>query len=430
MTPSVFPPSRSPGRPCLRIAFLDSWKRATPEGSGTAVAIVNLARGIQALGHQVVVVGAPSPGDEGGAGRNGSPPPGRREGETGLLLRRIRFNAHLPRRIRREGPFDLVVGFDIDGVFWSGTRSRPRPRYVLALKGVAADEARFASGRDRSLLHLQARLERRNARGAARVVVPSGYSGEVAIREYGLAPQRVRVVPESIDLAPWTTLDGSPSPRVGAPTLLTVARQYPRKDTATLLRALPLVRHRIPGVRLRVLGGGPELPRLRALAEELALGEAVAFEGPIPGDEEVRRAYLQAHLFCLPSLQEGFGIVFLEAMAAGLPIVAARAGAVPEVVPHGEVGLLVPPRDPEALADALLRVLEDPVLARGLGEAGRRRVESYQRIPVARAFLEAAGALSPGEEAADRSGAPGPDATTHPDPGTGSEAPLPRRAVS
>ncbi len=410
MTPTLPSPSRSPGRPSLRIAFLDSWKRATAEGTGTAVAIVNLARGLRALGHEVVVPGGPTPGVETGSHRNGSVPGVRQGGETSLLLRRIRFNARLPRRIRREGPFDLVVGFDIDGVFWSGTPSHPRSRYVLALKGIAADEARFATGRDRSLLRLQARLEGRNARGAHRVVVTSGYSGEVAIRAYDLLPERVRIVPESIDLAPWAALAASPPPRAGVPTLLTVARQYPRKDTATLLRALPLVRRRIPPIRLRVLGGGPELPRLRALTEELHLGESVDFDGPIPGDEAVRRAYFQAHLFCLPSLQEGFGIVFLEAMAAGLPIVAARAGAVPEVVPHGEVGLLVPPRDPEALAGALLRVLEDPLLARTLGEAGRHRVESYQRVPVARTFLDAAGVFSSGEEAADRSGSPDPDA--------------------
>ncbi|MFN2633941.1 MAG: glycosyltransferase, partial [Thermoanaerobaculia bacterium] len=89
--------------------------------------------------------------------------------------------------------------------------------------------------------------------------------------------------------------------------------------------------------------------------------------------------------------QEGFGIVFLEAMAASLPIVAARAAAVPELVVDGESGILVPPGDPEALAAALGRLLRDPAERRRLGDRGRRRVASYDAPLVASLFLEAIG---------------------------------------
>lgn len=369
---SVPPASENP----LRIAFLDSWKTATAEGTGTAVGIMNMARGLSRLGHEVVFLG-PSTNE-------GSPPP---RGENSLLYRRLRYNAFLPRRIRREGPFDLVVGFDIDGVRWSGSSSRSRPGFVLALKGIAADEARFARGRAKVQLRLLARLEARSGRGAHRVVVPSRYSAKVAVREYGLDPRRIRVVPEALDLAPWRALVADPPPLPKTPTLLSVARQYPRKDTATLIRALPMVRRQVPDLRLRVLGGGPELPRLQALATELGVSEVVSFEGPLPEDEMVRRAYFQAHLFCLPSRQEGFGIVFLEAMAAGLPVVAARAAAVPEVVRHGETGILVPPGSPDALSSAILRLLGDPELRRRMGEAGRDRVEAFGVERMAERFL-------------------------------------------
>jgi glycosyltransferase involved in cell wall biosynthesis len=112
----------------------------------------------------------------------------------------------------------------------------------------------------------------------------------------------------------------------------------------------------------------------------------VTFLGTIPRRELVDR-YRRASVFCLPSRQEGFGIVFLEAMACGKPIVAARAAAVPETVMDGETGLLVDPEDPTALARAIAALLSDPDLRRGMGEAGRRRVEQYRADRVASSFL-------------------------------------------
>ena len=134
------------------------------------------------------------------------------------------------------------------------------------------------------------------------------------------------------------------------------------------------------------------LAELRARAARLGLEGEVTFLGELAGDEEVRQEYRRADLFCLPSRQEGFGIVFLEAMAAGLPIVAADAAAVPEVAPAGEVSLLVPPLDAGALAEALLRLLGDEDLRARLGAAGRVRVRRYAWPEVAGAFLAAAGA--------------------------------------
>jgi glycosyltransferase involved in cell wall biosynthesis len=98
--------------------------------------------------------------------------------------------------------------------------------------------------------------------------------------------------------------------------------------------------------------------------------------------------YQRAAVFCLPSRQEGFGIVFLEAMANVKPIVAARASAVPETVADGEVGILADPNDPDAFAQALAALLTDRDLRRRMGEAGRQRVEAYRADRVAALFLE------------------------------------------
>jgi glycosyltransferase involved in cell wall biosynthesis len=346
----------------LRIALLDSWWREPTRGSGTAAAISGLAGGLAALGHRVTPI---------------RPAAGRR----GHLADRLLYNLEVPARLRRRR-FDLVVGFD-----WDGFRHRPDGvPYVVGVKGVLSDEARFERGPARALLALQARLERRNVRRAHRVVVPSRYSRSRLCDAYGPAPERVVVVPEGIDLAAWPAPE--PHPASAPPTILSVARQYPRKNTPALLAALPQVRRAVPEATLIVVGTGPELPALRARAARLGLDGCVTFLGAVP-DARVRAEYAKARVFCLPSLQEGFGIAFLEAMASGLPVVAGNAAAVPEVVPDGEAGLLVDPRDTEALAAALVRVLTDRALAARLGAAGRARAEGYDWPRVARRFLAA-----------------------------------------
>jgi len=120
----------------------------------------------------------------------------------------------------------------------------------------------------------------------------------------------------------------------------------------------------------------------------LALGDSVTLLGDVTV-EQLAEEYVGADLFCLPSVQEGFGIVFLEAMAAGLPVVACRAAAIPEVVEDGATGVLVPPRSPEALAEALGDLVRDPARAPRLGGEGRRRVAAFTPGRVADQFLEA-----------------------------------------
>jgi glycosyltransferase involved in cell wall biosynthesis len=346
----------------VRIAFLDSWWREPAVGSGTAAGIGGLARGLERIGHHVVPL------------RPHTEPRGR-------PLHRLAYNLEVPRRLHRAD-FDLVVGFDWDGCLHAPDGGPP---YVVSVKGVLADEARFEHGLTGASLRLQAALERRNLRRAARVVTTSRYSRARAVAAYGLEAERVVTVPEGIDVDAWR---GLPASR-GAPTILTVARQYPRKNTRTLIAALPLVRRRVPEARLRVVGGGPELPALKRRAADLGVADAVTFLGPLSCDADVRREYARADVFCLPSLQEGFGIVFLEAMAAGLPVVAGKAAAVPEVVPHGEAGLLVDPRDPAVLADALVALLDDRALRRRMGAAGRARAAAHDWPRVARRFLDA-----------------------------------------
>ena len=153
-----------------------------------------------------------------------------------------------------------------------------------------------------------------------------------------------------------------------------IARLAPQKGHRVLFDALPRVLERVPEARVRVVGHEElsTVAELRAYAAGRGVADRVAFEG-FRGD--VPSVLRELDLFVLPSLWEGFGLVLLEAMAAGRPVVASAVGPIPEVVVDGESGLLVPPGDPEALARAIVRVLEDAVLAERLGRAGRARVE-------------------------------------------------------
>ncbi len=237
-------------------------------------------------------------------------------------------------------------------------------------------------------------FERFNVRRAATVVVTSAYSQAIATSRYGISPDRVRIVPEGIDWRSWaepeSVIPGDAS-RARPPVVLSVARQYPRKNTRRLLEAMPRVREQVPECVCRIVGGGPELPRLLRLRARLGLESCVELLGEIPAAERVRAEYQAADVFCLPSLQEGFGIAFLEAMASGLPVVASRDGAVPEVVPDGKAGVLIDGRSSDAIAAALIRLLVDRPLRHRLGSRGREVARELDWPRVADRFLREVG---------------------------------------
>jgi glycosyltransferase involved in cell wall biosynthesis len=174
-------------------------------------------------------------------------------------------------------------------------------------------------------------------------------------------------------------------------TVLTVCRFYPRKRVDVLLRAVALLRGRIPSLVVRIVGNGPEGSRLQTIHRDMGLGSEVAWLGDV-SMRSLASEYNRADVFCLPSVQEGFGIVFLEAMAAGKPIVATRAAAVPEVVRNG---LLAAPDDPEALAEALLTFYRNPDLRASCGAAGLRDVEQFEKRRVAAQFMSELSKVAP-----------------------------------
>lgn len=152
-------------------------------------------------------------------------------------------------------------------------------------------------------------------------------------------------------------------------------RSHGHKGLPVLLEAIARLRRSRPAAHLLVVGGGDGLPALRRLAERDGLRGAVELLGPV-GDEELPALYRLADVAVLPSINdtEGFGMVILEANAAGTPAVGSRVGGIPAAIEDGRTGLLVPPGDPGALSDAVGRLLADPSLRSRLGAQARERV--------------------------------------------------------
>ena len=218
-----------------------------------------------------------------------------------------------------------------------------------------------------------------------RVVVLSDYVGRYVVEKGRVDRSRIQRVYYGLPpVCPASPEDGL---RVrselgipaNAPLALTVGRLTEQKGLTHLLEAMALVLRRLPEARLLVVGDAQDgreeyKQRLLSLHQSLSLGDRVIFTGVRPDVPSLMQA---ADLFTMASLWEGFGLVFLEAMAAGKPVVAARVSAVPEVVADGVTGLLVPPADPQAMAEAILALLSDPERARSMGDAGLVRLREH-----------------------------------------------------
>jgi phosphatidylinositol alpha-mannosyltransferase len=166
------------------------------------------------------------------------------------------------------------------------------------------------------------------------------------------------------------------------PRVLYLSRLDERKGLPVLLKAFPKIQSEFPKVRLLVVGKGPLARYCQELAIELKIADAVEFLGFVP-KEDLPSYYRSGDLYCSPALGgESFGIVLLEAMAAGLPVVASRIPGYDEVIEDGINGVLVPPQDPEALAQAVIMILKKPELKARLAQNARRFAldHSWDRI--------------------------------------------------
>ena len=232
-------------------------------------------------------------------------------------------------------------------------------------------------------------LLRRIAAGNDVVTYLTGYQRSRLARALGDRTRLEQLTPGVDSDAYHPGVDGSAvRARYGLsdrPVVVCVSRLVPRKGQDALVRALPAVRERVPDAALLLVSGGPDRKRLTKLAQQAGVAEHVVFTGSVPW-EELPAHYAAGDVFAMPCRTrmggldvEGLGIVYLEASATGLPVVAGDSGGAPEAVLEGETGFVVGGRDPAALTDRLVTLLTDRELARRMGTAGRAWVERRWR---------------------------------------------------
>jgi len=227
---------------------------------------------------------------------------------------------------------------------------------------------------------------------ASAIVANSQWTREqtqTVLREVGLSSQAeaVKIVPLGAD--PELFKPGVDTREVkaryrlnGGPWLVTVARLEDYKGIDTALKTLARLRSNGTEVNYLVVGAGKRGAAYKKLAEELKVADQVRFVGNVPDTElpalyNAASAYVGLTRKTVGGRVEGFGIALAEASACGLPVIAGRSGGVAEAVKEGETGLIVDPEDTEEIATAITRLLDDQLLARRLGQAGRKAVESH-----------------------------------------------------
>jgi glycosyltransferase involved in cell wall biosynthesis len=196
------------------------------------------------------------------------------------------------------------------------------------------------------------------------------------IERDGAPSDLVTLIPNAVIPAPDETPDSASTLPDGwpeGPLIGVVARLQPEKGVANFLQAATRVSRIFPEAGFLVVGDGPLREELLSLAERLGISKRVRFLG-YRTDSRALMGLMD--VLVVPSLTEGSPLIVLEAMAAGIPVVASAVGGIPDQLRHGEEGILVPPDDPDALGEALGALLRDPAYARRLGETGRLRTEN------------------------------------------------------
>ncbi|NDP41111.1 MAG: glycosyltransferase family 4 protein [Aromatoleum sp.] len=239
--------------------------------------------------------------------------------------------------------------------------------WIARLRGVPA-VVNYRGGELAAFLERQIRWVRPTLARAAAIVVPSGFLQEVFARWR----VRAEIVPNIIDLSRF-----APGSRDPAALDVLVSRNLEDiYDIATAIEAFAAIRALHPQARLTIAGSGPRRADLEALCAKLALGAAVRFTGRVD-NEQMPDLYRSADVLLNPSLVDNMPISLLEAMASGTPIVTTNVGGIPFLVEDGRTALLVEPRQPQAMAAAVLRLIDDPALATRLSDAGLAAARNY-----------------------------------------------------
>jgi phosphatidylinositol alpha-1,6-mannosyltransferase len=313
--------------------------------------------------------------------------PRREEDDTGLLARvgtgsradKFLYPAAALTAALSMRNVDLVHAVMVNAAAltaWGYLKVRPRPSLLTLQSGDSEDYVKRYLGPAFPLyrfLH----------RPFDRIHAISSHLRDRAIR-FGADPGKITIVPNGVETENFDRARFEPGELEGLRSrlgvekrrvIISVSRLALKNGLDTLIRALPLVDREAV---LVLVGDGEDRAKLEALTRELSLGDRVVFTGTVP-PSEIARYLAIAEVFARPSLSEGLGNAFLEAMACRLPVVATPVGGIVDFLKDGENGLLCQPGDPESVARALSRLLDDPAFARRMGASGSELVHREYR---------------------------------------------------
>ena len=344
-----------------------------PIEGGIATVTLQLSRELAASGHAVTIIAPHFPGQE----DFDSNEPVSVVRFRGYGLGWLRLLPMLAATLPRAKNADAILGINIAYGGLIGLLAQRLFNTPYVTFGYAYEFLKFRG------VPLLAALLRRAYKRSTLVVAISGFTRERLV-EFGVPDTLIETIlpgaPQTNPLSPEQLEEVKRAYKLnGHRIVLAVGRMIPRKGHATLVRAMPRILESHPETMLVCAGRGPCLDETSDLARALGVADHVLLPGYLP-DDHVAALYQACDVFALPTGQdargqvEGFGLVFAEAQAHGKPVVAGRSGGVVDAIIDGETGLLVPPDDPESLADSIVLLLSDPEKSAALGAKAKDRI--------------------------------------------------------
>jgi glycosyltransferase involved in cell wall biosynthesis len=351
--------------------------------SGPGLHARNLVAHLLADGHRVHVLAPESerPNGDLAYAFTGVPKPAFGRNQARWMPLAVSFGRALA-NLKRAHHFDLVQFTDArESLFCPAglvSIGHINDTYAADVQPLAYYREHYADWRTRwAYYRVVHAAERRTLRCLSAVVANSRYTARIIQKQYGITSDKMHVCHKSVEpsqYAPALAIRAETVPH--PPRVLFVGGNMQRKGLPTLIQAAPSVAQVVPDVEFWVAGRDAAQAAMESLCESLGVRARFQFLGLKP-QGELLALYAQSDAFAMPSLTEAFGVVFLEAMACGLPVVGTRVGGVPEIVRDGENGLLVPPDDPPALAEALIRLLTNPALRERMAASGLHTAQAF-----------------------------------------------------